>query len=602
MVGCGDDTSTNVDPNTADAATTSDAAECTAGATRCDGLVPETCSSAGRWEQGQACAIACVDGACADGVCEPGTKQCDGLVPQNCDAAGGWQSAPACAYVCSAGECTGACVPDTKQCDGLVPQTCDAAGGWQGVDACPYVCSAGECTGACVPSTKQCNGLVPQTCDVAGAWQSADACPYVCSAGECTGVCVPDAVDCSGLVPRRCDATGNWQSADACPYVCSAGACTGVCVPGDHRCADGATVETCDAAGQWQRSACLQVCSAKTNQCACASGYDGDGATCTPIDFCSAPNGGCSPNATCSQNGIVPACACNGGREGDGLVCYPTPSAVLNEGFDDITKLAEAGWLDANRSSPVGSTTWFQGNHVAMGGPFNAHDGNTDAYIGANFNNTGNTGTINTWLATPSVTFGAGSSISFYTRSPNGQTRYADRVEVRVCTEAPCALPPDTGVGSYTTLLGSVNPSLAANGYPADWTKFTFTNANGIPYLGTGRIAIRYYVTSAGLIGGNSDYIGIDRLVVNGGVPAYSVGGTVSGLTKSGLVLWLNGIEQRPIAADGSFSFTRALDTGTRYSVRVYQQPAGETCVVTNAHGTIASANVGNVQVTCSPD
>lgn len=109
-------------------------------------------------------------------------------------------------------------------------------------------------------------------------------------------------------------------------------------------------------------------------------------------------------------------------------------------------------------------------------------------------------------------------------------------------------------------------------------------------------------MTGAGFSGANSDYIGIDRLVVTGGVPAYSVSGTVSGLTKSGLVLWLNGVEQRPIAADGNFSFTRVLDTGTRYSVRVYQRPAGETCVVTNAHGTIASANVGNVQVTCLPD
>ena len=494
-------------------------------------------------------------------------------------------------------------MPDAKDCDGLAPRTCDAAGAWQSADACPFVCSAGECTGACVPTTKQCAGLVPQTCDAAGAWQSADTCPFVCNGGDCSGECVPDAVDCVGLVPRRCDATGHWQTADACSFVCSAGACTGVCVPGDHRCGDATSIETCDAAGQWQRSACLQVCSPKTDQCACAPGYEGNGTTCTAIDFCSSPNGGCSPNATCSQDGISPACTCNGGFAGDGLACYTPESNVLNEGFDDIGTLAGAGWLRENRSSPVGTTGWFQGTNVGAAGPFDSYDGTANAYIGANYNNTtGGTGTINNWLATPVVSFGAGASVSFYTRTAVNQPTYPDRIEIRLCAELPCTLPADGGLGTYTVRLGAVNPDLTADGYPKAWTKFTFTNADGIPRSGSGRIAIRYHVTSAGPFGIRSDYIGIDRFVWSAGVPAYAVGGTVSGLTAGGLVLWLNGSEQHAIAADGSFAFSHVLESGTPYSVSVYQQPAGETCVVAGGQGTIASANVGDVTITCTPD
>lgn len=531
--------------------------------------------------------------------CTSGATRCEGLVPQTCDAAGTWQSGAPCAYVCSDGACTGACVPSAKQCDGILPESCDEAGAWQSADACPYVCSSGECTGACVPNSKDCSGLVPRACDATGTWQGADPCPYVCSAGECTGVCVPDTMDCSGLVPRRCDAAGAWQPGDACPYVCSSGECTGVCVPGDRRCADGTSVELCDATGQWQKSACLQVCSEQTNQCACAPGYTGDGVACTPIDFCDAANGGCSPNATCTQTGIAPTCACNQDFSGDGLACNSSAPLLLNEGFDSIGALSSAGWSLTNRSSPVGSTSWFQGSDVSANGPFDAYDGSANGYIGANYNNTGNTGTISNWLVTPTVAFGAGSEFSFYTRGPAGG-QYPDRIEIRVCVGNSCDAPADSGTGSFTTLIGSLNPTLARGGYPDTWTKLTFKNQDGIPTSGSGRLAIRYYVTSAGLSGTNSDYIGIDRLTLTSGTPAYSIGGTVSGLTNDGLVLWLNGNEQRPVAADGSYSFAHVLDTNTPYAVSIYQHPSGQTCVVSSGSGKVASADVSNVTVTCT--
>jgi hypothetical protein len=83
----------------------------------------------------------------------------------------------------------------------------------------------------------------------------------------------------------------------------------------------------------------------------------------------------------------------------------------------------------------------------------------------------------------------------------------------------------------------------------------------------------------------------------------YTVGGTVSGLTGSGLVLQNNAGNNHTVSANGSFTFTTALASGTAYSVTVFSQPSNpaQTCGVTaGGSGTVASANVTSVQVTCT--
>lgn len=81
----------------------------------------------------------------------------------------------------------------------------------------------------------------------------------------------------------------------------------------------------------------------------------------------------------------------------------------------------------------------------------------------------------------------------------------------------------------------------------------------------------------------------------------YTVGGTVSGLAGTGLVLQNNGGDNLPISANGPFTFPTALGNGSPYNVTVFTQPTGpaQTCTVTNGSGTISGANVTNVQVTC---
>jgi hypothetical protein len=451
--------------------------------------------------------------------------------------------------------------------------------------------------GACTPGTKRCEGLTPQICGADSTWQSGAGCEFVCTAGDCMGACTPGEMNCDGLIPRTCGTNGMYTNGATCPYACNAGVCSGMCTAGELACVDSTHAEACDGTGTWQVTTCAQLCSSTTKQCACNAGYTASGASCTPINFCQAPNGGCSPHATCAQTGDTPTCTCKSGYVGDGFTCAMQVTAV-SQGFDDITTLPAAGWLQQNDSNPLGSNGWFQGTDVADGGPFDAFAGAAaSSYIAANFNNTTGSGTIDNWLATPLLTFGSDTSVSFYTRSDGN---FADRIEVRLCVGATCALPTDASAGTYTTVLGTINPNLLLGVYPTTWTQLTYTNATGLPYEGQGRVAIRYYVTDGGPEGDNSDYIGVDSFVVAAGPAAYAVRGTVSGLTGSGLVLWLNGNAQMPVAANGAFDFGKHLDTGTLYSVTVFAQPAGQTCVVTNGAGTIAAADITNVTVACT--
>jgi hypothetical protein len=82
----------------------------------------------------------------------------------------------------------------------------------------------------------------------------------------------------------------------------------------------------------------------------------------------------------------------------------------------------------------------------------------------------------------------------------------------------------------------------------------------------------------------------------------FTVGGSVSGLAGSGLVLQDNGGNDLTVASSGNFVFSTALASGTAFSVSVKTQPLSptQTCVVANAAGTVGSANVTNVAVTCT--
>ena len=83
------------------------------------------------------------------------------------------------------------------------------------------------------------------------------------------------------------------------------------------------------------------------------------------------------------------------------------------------------------------------------------------------------------------------------------------------------------------------------------------------------------------------------------GAATYTVSGTVSGLSGT-VVLQDNGGDNLSVTANGSFTFATSLASGAAYSVTVKTNPSGQTCTVTSGSGTVGTANVTNVAVSCA--
>jgi len=87
-----------------------------------------------------------------------------------------------------------------------------------------------------------------------------------------------------------------------------------------------------------------------------------------------------------------------------------------------------------------------------------------------------------------------------------------------------------------------------------------------------------------------------------GAQEAFSVGGAISGLVGTGLVLQNNGAGNLAVAGDGPFTFIERVAPGAAYNVTVLTQPSSpaQTCAIANGSGSIAAANVTNVSVSCA--
>ena len=93
---------------------------------------------------------------------------------------------------------------------------------------------------------------------------------------------------------------------------------------------------------------------------------------------------------------------------------------------------------------------------------------------------------------------------------------------------------------------------------------------------------------------------GTDVATVPAASKWYTVGGTVSGLTSSGLVLQ-QGSDHLTVAVDTTrFTFQTAVATSMSYAVAMQSLPEGLTCSLANSIGVMGTADVSNVVVTCS--
>ena len=86
-----------------------------------------------------------------------------------------------------------------------------------------------------------------------------------------------------------------------------------------------------------------------------------------------------------------------------------------------------------------------------------------------------------------------------------------------------------------------------------------------------------------------------------GSVIQYTIGGSVTGLTGTGLMLDNNGTDELAVSATGAFSFAVPLVPGDAYRITVRNQPTSpnQTCTVANGSGIVTGADITGVSVVC---
>ena len=100
---------------------------------------------------------------------------------------------------------------------------------------------------------------------------------------------------------------------------------------------------------------------------------------------------------------------------------------------------------------------------------------------------------------------------------------------------------------------------------------------------------------------GNVAAADIANVAVSCTTNTFSIGGTITGLGGSGLVLRNNGGNDLAVNANGDFTFSAPIVSGGNYLVAVHTQPTApnQHCTVANHSGTVLAANVINVSITC---
>ncbi|MDP1823928.1 MAG: hypothetical protein Q8L48_11825 [Archangium sp.] len=133
-------------------------------------------------------------------------------------------------------------------------------------------------------------------------------------------------------------------------------------------------------------------------------------------------------------------------------------------------------------------------------------------------------------------------------------------------------------------------------------TQYGFTVPSGSPYAVTvlsqpvNPAQVCTVVNASGTVSGN-----VTNAHLTCVTSSFTVGGTITGLSGSGLVLQNNGGGNTTLPS-GSTTFSFPVVSGGAYAVSVLTQPSNPTqsCVVSNAAGTVTTANVTNVNINCT--
>lgn len=171
-------------------------------------------------------------------------------------------------------------------------------------------------------------------------------------------------------------------------------------------------------------------------------------------------------------------------------------------------------------------------------------------------------------------------------------------------TSTVAAAPTYTVGGSISGLTSEglilVNGTDTATPNASD-TSFTFPTAvtAGTSYAVTVQLqpdAVNCTVSGGSGVVGSAN---VTDVAVTCASAAFTVGGTISGLTGDGLVLADGTDTTSPAPGATTYTFPTKLASAASFNVTVTTQPAGQTCTVSNGTGVILTSSVNNVALTC---
>ena len=144
------------------------------------------------------------------------------------------------------------------------------------------------------------------------------------------------------------------------------------------------------------------------------------------------------------------------------------------------------------------------------------------------------------------------------------------------------------------------NTAINANGPFTFSTKIASNAAYAVTILSQSGATAQTCTVSGGT--GTVGAGNVTGITINCTTNTYTVGVTVSGLTGGSVVLANNGGNNLTVSGNGTFAFSTPIASGSAYAVTVVTNPAvpAQTCVIANGSGTIGSANVTNVTLTCT--
>ena len=197
-------------------------------------------------------------------------------------------------------------------------------------------------------------------------------------------------------------------------------------------------------------------------------------------------------------------------------------TVVFKENFDTVSALPAQGWEMINKSNPLGTGEWKQGDYN-LGAL--ALTGDSTAFAQVDWTSTDTIGTISDWLLSPTIMLQNYDTVTFFALAYNSY-QYPDRLELRMSMmgASDSVGVNDTTVGNFSTLLVSINPNLDTFNFPSvygsygsridsTWKRYTGV-VNGLTGITSCRLGFRYYVTDGGTNGNNSSTIGIDSLLI----------------------------------------------------------------------------------------